>query len=194
MTKSVFLSALERRFLGLPKADREDRLSFYSEMIDDRVEEGLSEEEAIAAIGSVDAVVSRTIAEIPLGHLVREKMSTRRKLRGWEIALIAIGSPLWLALIITLFAAVLTVFISLWSVVLSLWAVDLALALSAVGGVGLGVLQLFFASGASFAVCLGASLATGGLSVFFFYGAKYATVGMTRLTRLCMLAIKKLFI
>jgi len=38
MDKKEFLSELEKRLQGLPKADIEERLEFYSESIDDRVE------------------------------------------------------------------------------------------------------------------------------------------------------------
>ena len=50
MRKQEFLSALKRSMKGLPKSEIDERISFYSEMIDDRVEEGFSEEEAVAMI------------------------------------------------------------------------------------------------------------------------------------------------
>lgn len=194
MTKNEFLAVLERRFAGLPAADREDRLSFYGEMIDDRVEEGLSEEAAIADIGSIDSVVSNAIASIPLGSLVREKISRGRRLSGWAIALIAVGSPIWLALLISLFAVALSVFAALWAVVVSLWAVDLALAVALVGGVGTGAVLLFTASVPSALFVIGAGLVSGALSIFWFFGAKYTSIGMAKLSRLCLIGIKKLFI
>ena len=48
MRKEEFLSQLESGLYGLPQADIDERLSFYAEMIDDRMEEGLGEEEAVA--------------------------------------------------------------------------------------------------------------------------------------------------
>ena len=53
MTKLQFLLALHDKLTGLPRDEVEERLNFYSEMIEDRMEDGLSEEEAVAAIGSV---------------------------------------------------------------------------------------------------------------------------------------------
>ena len=58
--------------MSLPQGDVEERLTFYSEMIDDRMEEGISEEEAVCEIGSVDEIVSQIIADIPFTKLVRE--------------------------------------------------------------------------------------------------------------------------
>ena len=51
----------------------EERLEFYSEMIDDRIEEGKSEFEAVREIGDVDEVVSQIASETPLYRLVKEK-------------------------------------------------------------------------------------------------------------------------
>ena len=59
MDKAQFLEELKRRLSGLPQSELEERLLFYSEMIDDRVEDGLTEEEAVAGIGSVDALVEQ---------------------------------------------------------------------------------------------------------------------------------------
>ena len=52
MNKQEFLSRLRKQLRGLE--DREERVTFYSEMIDDRMEDGLSEEEAVAAVGSLE--------------------------------------------------------------------------------------------------------------------------------------------
>lgn len=41
MSKQEFLAELRKALSGLPQGDIEDRLTFYSEMIDDRMEEGL---------------------------------------------------------------------------------------------------------------------------------------------------------
>ena len=86
MNKEEFLNALRSALAGLPQEDIEERLAFYSESIDDRVEDGLTEEEAVEAIGTVDEVRDQIMAEIPLTKLVREKMRPKGRLRAWEIA------------------------------------------------------------------------------------------------------------
>ena len=62
MNKSEFLQQLKKELAGIPKEDREERLNFYSEMIDDRMEEGLSEEDAVRAVGTDDEL-ARTHSE-----------------------------------------------------------------------------------------------------------------------------------
>ena len=44
MNKQEFLSRLEQALSGLPAEELQERLAFYRESIEDRVEEGLSEE------------------------------------------------------------------------------------------------------------------------------------------------------
>ena len=73
MNKQEFLTRLRKGLSGLPQEDIEERLTFYSEMIDDRIEEGLSEEEAVAAIGSPDEIAEQIIGEIPIKKIVKEK-------------------------------------------------------------------------------------------------------------------------
>ena len=46
MNKREFLASLRNGLYGLPQDDIEERLGFYAEMIDDRMEEGLTEEQA----------------------------------------------------------------------------------------------------------------------------------------------------
>ena len=48
MNKQEFLDALRERLSGLPSREVEDRLGFYGEIIDDRIEEGISEHDAVA--------------------------------------------------------------------------------------------------------------------------------------------------
>ena len=59
MNKHDFIAKLRAKLSGLPDSDVRERLGFYSEMIDDRIEEGLSEEAAVSEIGSVDDIAAR---------------------------------------------------------------------------------------------------------------------------------------
>ena len=65
MTKQEFLKALWTKLSELPKDDVEQSLDYYAEMIEDRIESGLSEEEAVAAVGTVDEAAAKIISEVP---------------------------------------------------------------------------------------------------------------------------------
>ena len=76
MNKQEFLASLKSSLSGLPQQEIEDRISFYSEMIDDKVEDGCPEEKVIAEIGPVDRIASQIITEIPLSTLQKQGCQT----------------------------------------------------------------------------------------------------------------------
>lgn len=82
MNKEAFLLKLRKELSGLPQDELAERLTFYSEIIDDRIEEGLSEEEAVAAVGSVDEIVMQSIGEVPFTKIAKEKIKTNRRLKA----------------------------------------------------------------------------------------------------------------
>ena len=123
MTKQEFLEKLEASLDGLPKDDIAERISFYSEMIDDRIEEGLSEEDAVADIGSIDDIVFEMLKETSIAKLVKEKIKPNRKLKTWEIVLLWAGSPVWFPLLIVAAAVVFSLYVSVWAIIISFWAV-----------------------------------------------------------------------
>lgn len=194
MLKQEFLAQLRDALCGLPQCDIDERLTFYSEIIDDRMEEGLSEEEAVAAIGSVDEIFTQVVADIPFSKIVKERIKPKRRLTAWEIVLLALGSPIWLSLGIAAFAVILSLYISLWAVVISLWAVFAALAGCALGGI---VAAIVFACSGNLLTgiaMLGAGMLLAGLSIFMFFGCKAATKGTVLLAKKMALGIKHCFI
>lgn len=194
MGKQEFLARLEEGLSGLPQEDIAERLSFYSEMIDDRVEEGLSEEAAVAEIGPVEEIVSQIVAEIPLPRIVRERVRSNRRLQAWEILLLVLGFPLWFPLLIAAFAIVLALYIVIWAVVISLWAVELSLIVGALGGLAAGALSVFRGEGLKGLAMIGAGLVLAGLSIPLFYGCRGAVRGALFLAKKLALGIKSLFL
>ena len=191
MTKLEFLAALRAALSGLPQEDVEERIAFYAELIADSVEEGASEEEAVAAIGSVEEIAAQIVADTPLTRLVSVKIKPNRRLSAWEIVLLVLGSPIWLSLLIAAFAVALSLYLVLWSVVVSLWSVFVALVASAIGVLAGGVVFLCCGHNFSGLACIAAALVCAGLSVFAFVGCKAATKGAALLTKQSFIAIKK---
>ena len=192
MNKQEFLNLLGEGLTGLPREDAEERLAFYGEMLDDRMEEGLSEEAAVEELGPPEELVAQIVAETPLPVLVREKMKDARRLRGWELALLILGFPLWFPLLLAAGAVLLSLSIVLWSLIVSLIAVTLS---CAVGTLGSAAGCLFYLSnGAQTLVLLGAGLVLAGLSIFLFFACKAAVRGGARLTKALALWVKSLFL
>jgi uncharacterized membrane protein len=190
MNKQEFLSLLAQELSGLPGKDVTDRLAFYDEMIDDRIEEGLSEEDAVDEMGPVDEVAAQILEEIPLSRLVRERVRPKRRLRAWEILLLILGSPLWLSLLLAAGAVLLAVYVVIWALVGCLWAVAVAVFVSSLGCLAAGGLFLLRHEVPRGLAALGAGLALVGLSIFLFSLCRGASRGVVALTR----AFKSLFV
>ncbi len=190
MKKQEFLDALEAKLCGLPKRDVQERLSFYGEMIDDRVEEGLSEEEAVRDIGSADEIAAQIIAQTPLAKLVKERIKPQKSLKAWEIVLLALGSPVWLSLLIAAFAVLLSLYVAAWSVIVSLWALFASFVGGTLGGVAAGMLFAFGGQALTGIAMVGAGISCAGLAIFSFFGCKAATKGAVLLTKKTVFAVK----
>ncbi len=194
MRKQEFLAQLRKGLSGLPQDDIEERLTFYSEMIDDQTEEGLSEEEAVSAVGSVDEIVAQVVADTPLAKVAKERIKPKRQMKAWEIVLLVLGSPIWLSLLIAAFAVVLSLYIVLWSVIISLWAVFGSFIGCAFGGIVAGIVFAFSDNILTGIAMIGAGVVCAGLSIFMHYGCKAATKGILILSRKFAVWIKNCFI
>ena len=192
MTKNEFMNILRSReeLFGMTEEDIARSLSFYEELIDDRIEEGMSEEEAVADVGDPREIAAQILSEIPLSKLVKKKIKPSRRLRAWEIVLLAVGSPIWLTLLIAAVVIVFALYAVLWSLVASVWAVGVALAgtfllsiaalvlLCIQGGVGTGL------------VFLGLGVFCAGLAIFLWFGTMAATKGAWWLSKKFLLLMK----
>ncbi len=194
MTKLEFLFRLEQGLAGLPKDDIKERINFYGEMIDDRIEEGLSEEDAVSEVGEADEIISQIINDTPLTKIVKEKIKPKRRPSALEIVLLILGSPIWLSLLIAFFAVILSLYASLWSIIISLWAVFASFAGCALGAVISGAIFACFGNGLIGVATVGAGIVLFGLSVLLFFGCKAATKGIILLTKAMLLGIKKCFV
>lgn len=194
MCKKEFLEALRNGLTGIPQADVEERLTFYSEMIDDRIEDGVTEEAAVSEFGTVEEIVSQTLSEIPLAKLVKKKAKLHRSLRAWEIVLLVLGSPIWLSLLIAAFAIIVSLYSVVWSLILVLWATELALFACLLAGMISAANFLIQSNVVAGLAMLGAGLACAGIAIFGFFGCKLATRGVWLFTKKTVIGVKSCFI
>ena len=194
MDKKEFLWRLMDGLSGLPMEDIDRSLDYYSEMIDDRMEDGLSEEEAVAALGPVGEICSQILAETPLSRLVKEAVRPKRKLRVWEIVLLVLGSPVWVPLIGAALIVVVTVYLSIWAVLLSLYAADLAGAVTGLAGVVTLFRMLSIGQIAEGILFLGGGMVCIGLAILLFFGFNRLTKGLVWVTKRGLLALKGCFV
>ncbi|MBQ7390607.1 MAG: DUF1700 domain-containing protein [Clostridia bacterium] len=194
MTKQEFLSALEVKLSKLPRKDTAERIKFYEEMIDDRVEDGLSEKDAIAELGTVDEIYEQFVKELPLLKIIKERVTPKKKLSGGMIALIASTSIIWFPLLISGLSLTLSLYAVLWSLVLSVWAVFASLAISAPASVISGIVSIFTANITQGLLLIGAGLVIAGLAILAYYASMYVTKGSAILTGKSIIGIKNLIV
>lgn len=199
MTKSEFLAALCDRLVGLPQSEIDGRVLFYSEMIDDRIEEGANEEDAIASIGSLDEIIAEILEDVPLLCIVKEKVKKKKKkalrrAKTLKIVLLAVGSPVWLPLLISAFVVVLSLYLSLWALVISLWALFASLAACGLAGIVGGLVYAILVKPIDGILLVAAGLVCSGLAIFVFLGCKAATMGTAKLAKKIVLCVKNMFV
>ena len=187
MNKREFLRSLSASLRGMPRGERAQSLEYYGEMIQDRMEEGLSEEEAVACLGSADEI-ARQILE---GGGAQGRQGRRAPV--WMIALIVLGSPVWLALLFAFLAVVLAAYIVAWSLIAALYAVLLGMAVCGpFGALGL-VAEIVKGNFALAVLLLGGGCALLGLALLALPWLNRATVAVARASAWCAQGILRIF-
>ena len=194
MNKLDFLFALEKKLQPLPDQERKQALEYYFEIIDDRMDCGMTEDEAVAACGDVDEIAEQIILDTPMTKLVKQKNKSRRRMHTWEIVLLVLGFPVWFSLAVAVFCVLLAVSACLWVVVICLWAVGVALSACAIcvpaAAVILAVQGQYFPA----LFCLGCSLVLAGVAILFILAGIWTGKGVAKLHKLTFRGIKRCFI
>ena len=131
MDKNSFLNELRKRLSFLPKTELDKTIAYYDEMISDRIDTGMSEQEAVSAVGNIDEIVESVRAE---GNYTRTENATD-KYNPFVNAMLILG-------IIALYFAL------IWDIILSIgfvvWTVVcLILAVFAVVNFGMPAALIF---------------------------------------------------
>ena len=195
MKKDEFLIKLTAGLSNLPQSEVEGRILFYSEMLDDKMEEGMTEEDAVASLGTIESIIDQIIADIPLSALIKNRIKRKsdKKLPTWAIVLLAVGSPIWLALLVAAFAVAISLYAVIWAVAVSLWTLPVSFSAGAILGVFTFFYSISIGKFATAFMLLGAGIVCVGLAILSFYACIYITKGGVWLTKKISLGIKKCF-
>ncbi|MDR3053225.1 MAG: DUF1700 domain-containing protein [Coriobacteriales bacterium] len=192
MNKEEFLARLTAALGRLPQGEIEQSISFYREMIDDRIEDGMSEADAIASLGDIEQIAAQIIAETPLVPKALAKAKTGS--RTLNIVLVAVFSPVWVPVALALAASAFAVYISIWAVIVSLWAVVFSLLLTGVVGIAMLAYLVVTGHALSGVFTAGAGLVCVGIGLFCYYGVAAASKGLFALTKRFAAWVQSLFI
>lgn len=175
MSKEEFLSTLRAELEKQNLGNVENMLQFYDEMICDRMEDGMTEEEATASLGPIQNIVKEVVWEKPVTTLVKEKVQQskakadeRGKGAIW-IVLAVLGFPIWLPIAVVIMICFLVICLLYWILVLTIAIVAASIPLSAVTCL-LGTVLLLFGAAPPSSVLIGAggALALGSLSFLLY--------------------------
>ena len=188
MRKREFLEELRSRLSSLPKNEVDDRIDFYDEMIDDMIDEGKTEEEAIEAIGGIDGVMKKIAQDTSIVTIVKEKIKPKRSLRAWEVILLILGFPLWFPLVLTFLILSFVGYVLLWVLVIVTYSVEVTL----ISGTALAFIKFFVEIGEKNLNVgfIGISLLCLGGAILMFYACIMATKLSFKISKSILVSIK----
>lgn len=194
MNKAEFLNELKKQISEYPIEETQKSMEYYAEMIDDRVEDGMTESEAVASLGTVDSIANQIKCELPITTLVKQrakKQSKGKKMPVWAIILLILGFPLWGGIVLFILGMVITFYSLIWTMDVILWSVVLTFGAGALTGIIGFFVSLFRLSFGSAVFYLGSGMLCGGLGIFIFIGTLLITKGIILGTKQCFLWIKQ---
>ncbi len=168
MTKQQFMDLLQFRLQQMPAQELADILAFYEESIQDRMEEGLTEEEAVAQMGDFEELVANILTDLPMHTLLTNRIkeaNNRTSNKALILVLLILGFPLWFPISLIFVCILLILLLTLWILLGSLYITLLGIAFAGVSGIIQGFFQFGMAGIAQGFACIGAGLACIGLAL-----------------------------
>jgi len=181
MNKVQFLRSLRELLAQLPEAEINKHTQYYSEIIEDMMEDGLTEQDAIASIGDINEIAASILMDYPIKTLVKTRSTPKG---GWTAAAIVfaiIGSPIWIPILIAILSVILAIYIVIWAVVISLFACVIAIAATLAAAIVVGA-KLLIVTPAVGLLMIGTGLTGLAINVFLFWLVIAAAKGCVKLT------------
>ena len=160
MNRTQFIDKLAKKLSKLPKKELKETVDYYYEIIDDKVNEGMSEEDAINSLGSIDKIANSILPE--------ETLRENKKQTNWKIVLLSSTAIIWIPVLISLLAVAFAIYVSLWAIVISLGASSLATLVGSLVSI-YGFIDLFNGSIGSGLTYISMGIGSIGLSFVLYY-------------------------
>ena len=188
MNKLELINQLNERLSGLPREEAERFITFYSESIDDRMEEGMTEQQAIDDLGGLDAIVETIEREQE--RLAPAQPAVNKDHKTLWIVLAICGFPLWLPVAAAVASVVLVLYLVGWCMILSIFAALLSLVLCGAAAVVVGAIRCV--TGAPLAGVMLVGMGVAALGVFILAVFPMAVVAK-QYARFTVFLVKKAF-
>ena len=190
MNKEQFIAALRARLSQLADEEIDKSAAYYAEMIDDMVEDGKTEQEAVSSLEDVDVIAERILQDMPISALVKSSVKPKGGWTALTIILAVLASPIWLPIAISLLAVFLSLYIVLWSLLISFIGTAASLLISGIAV----IVGAFILMPQYILPTIGAGLILLGAGLLLVLGVKYAIAGTIRMSAAIGRGIKKMFI
>lgn len=197
MNKQEFLNNLAGRLASLPKNEVDKFVAYYNEMIDDRVEDGMTENDAVDALGDIRIVAESIMYDMSIPALMKAKVSESKERASNKIVWLTLaiaGSPVWFPLLIAFAAVIFALYISVWSIIVSLYAAVASFGIACIAGIVGGLVRIFISSMPLGLCIIGAAVFCGGLCLFLYWPVLYITKQLIKFSTDSTRKIKSLII
>lgn len=148
MNKDEFLIQLTQKLSNIPPSEIIKIIDYYRETIEDKIEDGMSEELAIKSLGTFEEIIQNIEDELNLSIIVKEKvknkMSDNSKQKNLLIIIaIIVTLPLWGAIAIAGIICILALYFAIWSIFISGVVAYFCTILTSFSAFYLGIIKLF---------------------------------------------------
>lgn len=138
MSKKEFLESLGRLLKSLGKSEREKSLSYYNEIIDDYLEDGYTEEDAVEQIGNPGLIAQEILDE----QRSQAGTSMSGGMKGLIAVLLVLGFPVWGSLVLAGLCLVLAAVLLVLSAYIVIWCIPVCTGAVSVSGLILSVVSM----------------------------------------------------
>lgn len=110
MNKQEFLYQLKEGLIRLDESERDQFILYYDELIEDYIEDGAGEEEAVKKLGKPARIASKILEEA----FEERSFQPEKRTNPLMVGLLILGFPLWGSLLLALIAVILAAYIVIW--------------------------------------------------------------------------------
>ena len=198
MNKLEFINGLGSRLDPIPREEIQTILDYYVEAVADRMEDGMSEEEAIASFGDLDQLAADILVQqgylappaapepVPEPENVTQELTPlpeqKKRLPWWAIVLLVLGSPIWLSLGIAAAAVVISVYIVVLALLFAFWCIAISFTVAGIAGAVLSFFVPISPDTLSLRIlACGACLILAGIGILLLPPCRAASDGFARL-------------
>lgn len=192
MNKQEFINTLKQKLSKYNQTEVNNTIEYYSELIDDMVEDGKSEEEAVHSLGSINDIINNAKLTQPLAKIVKERADTGNVLLN--VILLILGFPIWFPLLVAFASIIFTLYVVIWSLVIVIFSLVFSFGIGAISSLVLFITSLVSGNLHITIASIACSITLTGLTILSWLCGVYAAKGLIILSKKIWIGIKKIFI